>query len=151
MKAAGNLPSSDLLAPSDVDKSALVKVPPPAYATKPGFAFNLRCLMMNHVNIYVRIDQPFNLQELQDNSSLETHMLPLWSTVFRVRSGSYRVHLEQEKATRELPLSKCCRQTRTRARQTLNPWETVDVMDEWQTLDIGQTKTAGQILDPSSV
>lgn len=72
MRQAVDLPFPDLLVPSSVEESLFVEIPPPVYATKPGFAFNLRCLMKNDADLYVRAGQPFNkLQELQDNSSLD--------------------------------------------------------------------------------
>ncbi|XHG08721.1 hypothetical protein AWENTII_011814 [Aspergillus wentii] len=71
MKKNGALPFPDLLVPSSSDATGLVKIPPPNYAVKPGFAFNLRCLMRNDADLYVRHDQPVDIRRLQDNSSLD--------------------------------------------------------------------------------
>ena len=73
IKANDNLPFSDLLVPADAnqDQAGPIEVRPPSYTTKPGFAFNLRCLTTSHADLLVRHNQPFNLQKLQDDSSLD--------------------------------------------------------------------------------
>lgn len=62
------LPFPNLLLPHS---SASVDVPPPAYTTKLGFAFNPRCLMANDADFYLRLNEPFRIEELQSNSTLD--------------------------------------------------------------------------------
>ncbi|EED17019.1 DNA-binding protein smubp-2, putative [Talaromyces stipitatus ATCC 10500] len=46
-------------------------VPPPLYATEPGFQFNLRCLMSDNSDFFVRAGHPTDLQNLRQKSSLD--------------------------------------------------------------------------------
>ena len=71
MKADGNLPFSEFLAPIGPQKSSSIPVPPPQYAQKPGFGFNLRCLMKNNADLTLRPGQPFDIRKFQDNSTLD--------------------------------------------------------------------------------
>ncbi|KAL1965266.1 hypothetical protein VTN77DRAFT_5868 [Rasamsonia byssochlamydoides] len=71
IKRAGDLPFSDLLAPSDPDISHCVDVAPPAYALTAGFSFSLRCLMDHDVDLEIRPGQPVDIKKLQENSSLD--------------------------------------------------------------------------------
>ncbi|KAH1408554.1 hypothetical protein KXV95_005883 [Aspergillus fumigatus] len=48
-----------------------VDVPPPLYALRPGFRFNLRCLMNNNADLYVQADKPVDIEYLQRNSTLD--------------------------------------------------------------------------------
>lgn len=67
MKQAGSLPFSDLL----ISTSGHVDVPFPQYAMKPGFSFDLSCVMDNGANLSIRPGQPVDLQYLQQHSSLD--------------------------------------------------------------------------------
>ncbi|KAI2733273.1 hypothetical protein CBS147332_288 [Penicillium roqueforti] len=71
MKRTKNLPFSELFVPWTFDDFNLFDMAPPLYALQPGFAFNLRCLMKNDTNFYVRVDQPSNVKYVQDNSTLD--------------------------------------------------------------------------------
>ncbi|KAN0083757.1 hypothetical protein V8E54_002845 [Elaphomyces granulatus] len=71
MKTAGNLPFSEFLAPTGTQTSSSTVVPPPEYALKPGFGFNLRCLMNNNADLTLRPGQPFDIKKLQNNSTLD--------------------------------------------------------------------------------
>lgn len=67
IKRAGNLPFSDLL----ISKNGQAEVSFPQYAMKPGFAFDLSCLMDNGAKFSIRHGEPVDLQYLQQNSSLD--------------------------------------------------------------------------------
>ncbi|OXV05509.1 hypothetical protein Egran_06723 [Elaphomyces granulatus] len=71
MKTAGNLPFSEFLAPTGPQTSSSTVVPPPEYALKPGFGFNLRCLMNSNADLTLRPGQPFDIAKLQNNSTLD--------------------------------------------------------------------------------
>lgn len=71
MKNTRNLPFSEFLAPTDPNMYGPIDVPPPAYALKPDFSFNLRCLMNNNTDLELRPGQPFDVRKLQQNSSLD--------------------------------------------------------------------------------
>ncbi|KAI1080320.1 P-loop containing nucleoside triphosphate hydrolase protein [Whalleya microplaca] len=65
-----DLPFTDLLAPT-LDSPTEAIIPPPLYATKPGFTFNLKCLMTDGSDLmYSPQDQP-NPEELRNRSSLD--------------------------------------------------------------------------------
>ncbi|KAF7588507.1 hypothetical protein BBP40_005643 [Aspergillus hancockii] len=70
IKKVADLPMSEFFAPSDTF-SGLVDMPPPGYATTPGFSFNLQCLMKDHSSIEVRPQQPVDLRKLQEHSNLD--------------------------------------------------------------------------------
>ncbi|KAJ5561386.1 hypothetical protein N7461_000147 [Penicillium sp. DV-2018c] len=46
-------------------------IPPPSYALEEGFAFNLRCLMENDTDFWVRSDAPTDVQYVQDHTKLD--------------------------------------------------------------------------------
>lgn len=72
MKRSADLPFPEFLAPTNLDRlSGWVDVPPPAYALKPGFSFNLQCLLNNGSSLEVRPGQPVDIKKLQENSSLD--------------------------------------------------------------------------------
>ncbi|KAN0075671.1 hypothetical protein V8E54_006941 [Elaphomyces granulatus] len=71
MKKTRNLPFSEFLAPSDPNVCGSVDVPPPIYALKPGFSFKLRCLMNDNADLELKPGQPFDIDKLQKNSSLD--------------------------------------------------------------------------------
>ncbi|GAB1218500.1 hypothetical protein ATERTT37_007756 [Aspergillus terreus] len=66
-----NLPFPDLLLPADSSRGGKRSIPPPAYALKRGFVFNLRCLMNNGKDFHVRAGQPVDVEYLHENSSLD--------------------------------------------------------------------------------
>jgi DNA polymerase III delta prime subunit len=66
-----NLPFPDLLLPADSSTGGKRSIPPPAYALKRGFVFNLRCLMNNGKDFHVRAGQPVDVEYLHENSSLD--------------------------------------------------------------------------------
>lgn len=72
MSKAGNLPMSDILAPGNLDSpSILSDVPPPLYATAPGFSFDLKCLMNDSSNLELRPSEPPDIDRLKQKSSLD--------------------------------------------------------------------------------
>ncbi|KXG48936.1 uncharacterized protein PGRI_028060 [Penicillium griseofulvum] len=71
MKVAQNLPFSELFVPWAFDNFDLADMAPPLYATQPGFAFDLRCIMKDDTSFYVRVDQPSNVKYVQDHSILD--------------------------------------------------------------------------------
>lgn len=71
MRKSDNLPFSELLIPNGSHDGSRIDVPPPLYATEPGFQFNLRCLMNDNSNFFVRVGHPTDLQKLRQNSSLD--------------------------------------------------------------------------------
>jgi AAA domain len=71
MKRNGNLPLSELLLPSSANSAGPTHISPPLYAMKPGFQFNLRCLMNDKSDFYVHPSQPANIQKLCQNSDLD--------------------------------------------------------------------------------
>ncbi|WEW54842.1 hypothetical protein PRK78_000268 [Emydomyces testavorans] len=71
MKRAEEFPMSEFLAPQDMYISGCVNVPPPVYATNPGFSFDLRCLMKDRSSLEVQHSQPVDLKRLQKNSILD--------------------------------------------------------------------------------
>ncbi|KAJ5950739.1 Zinc finger CCCH-type [Penicillium vulpinum] len=70
MKMAQSLPFSELFVPwvFDLDLSDMA---PPLYASQPGFAFNLRSIMKDDSNFYVRVNQPSDVKYVQDHSTLD--------------------------------------------------------------------------------
>jgi hypothetical protein len=69
MKRIDNLPFSELLIPNSSHAGS--PVDPPLYTTEPGFQFNLRCLMNDNSDFFVRVSHPTDLQKLRQNSSLD--------------------------------------------------------------------------------
>ena len=67
MKRTSNLPFSDFL----ISTSGREEVPPPPYAVKPGFTFDLSSVMDKGANLSIRPGQPVDLQYLQQHSSLD--------------------------------------------------------------------------------
>ncbi|PLB42026.1 putative NF-X1 finger and helicase domain protein [Aspergillus candidus] len=71
MKANSNLPMPEILVADAGDTADYVDVPPPAYASRPGFGFNLQCLMDDRSTLEVRPSQPVDLERLQQHSTLD--------------------------------------------------------------------------------
>ncbi|OJJ46123.1 hypothetical protein ASPZODRAFT_2059234 [Penicilliopsis zonata CBS 506.65] len=70
MQKAADLPMSEFLAPSD-SLSGSMDVPPPAYANKRGFTFDLRCLMDDGSSLEVSPSQPADMDRLRQHSTLD--------------------------------------------------------------------------------
>lgn len=72
MKKSGDLPFSELLAP-DPDSNNGTTIPsPPTYAVRPGFSFDLDCLLNDSsVRLAIRPGQPFDARKLQEHSTLD--------------------------------------------------------------------------------
>lgn len=68
IKKSRSLPFSDLLVPSG---NRRVHISPPFYTHYPGFVFNLRCLMNNGEDFFIRNDQPVDFSAIERNSSLD--------------------------------------------------------------------------------
>ncbi|PYI09577.1 P-loop containing nucleoside triphosphate hydrolase protein [Aspergillus sclerotiicarbonarius CBS 121057] len=73
MKRSGDLPFATLLAPLSLglgnhDQGT---VPPPGYALRPGFSFDLSCLMTDKTPLELRPGQAFDIQKLRDHSVLD--------------------------------------------------------------------------------
>ncbi|KAJ5232691.1 hypothetical protein N7468_005647 [Penicillium chermesinum] len=72
MQKLANVSMSEFLAPLEVDSlSLLVDVPPPAYATSPGFSFDLKCLMNDKSSLKVASSEPVDMEKLRGNSTLD--------------------------------------------------------------------------------
>lgn len=71
MKVAQNLPFSELFVPWVFENFNISDMAPPLYASQPGFAFNLRCLMKDDTNFFVRVNQPSDVKYVQDHSTLD--------------------------------------------------------------------------------
>ncbi|KAK2755769.1 hypothetical protein FQN54_005919 [Arachnomyces sp. PD_36] len=71
MQKKGDLPFANFLAPLDVDDGPDTNVPPPAYSLKPGFQFNLRCIMKKGEDLLLNTREQFDIKKLQDGSSLD--------------------------------------------------------------------------------
>ncbi|EED22474.1 NF-X1 finger and helicase domain protein, putative [Talaromyces stipitatus ATCC 10500] len=70
MKRIDNLPFSELLIPNSTHAGSPTYAAP-LYAAEPGFQFNLRCLMNDNSDFFVRVGHPTDLQKLRQNSSLD--------------------------------------------------------------------------------
>ncbi|CAI7619248.1 unnamed protein product [Penicillium glandicola] len=71
MKVTRSLPFSELFVPWAFDNFNLSDMAPPLYASQPGFGFNLRCIMKDDTNFYVRVNQPSDVRYVQDHSTLD--------------------------------------------------------------------------------
>ncbi|CAG8303689.1 unnamed protein product [Penicillium olsonii] len=72
MQKTGQVSMSEYLAPKDLESlSLLTDVPPPIYATSPGFSFDLKCLMNDGTTLKVHPSQPAEVERLQRHSSLD--------------------------------------------------------------------------------
>lgn len=72
MKRNGDLPLADLLLPSGVDDDGREIVPvPPAYVSKPGFRFNLKCLTFDQSDLFLSTTAEFDMAALQSKSTLD--------------------------------------------------------------------------------
>ncbi|RAK95354.1 uncharacterized protein BO80DRAFT_487165 [Aspergillus ibericus CBS 121593] len=72
MKRSGDLPFAEFLAPVSLETcDHSMDVPPPEYALKPGFSFDLSCLMTDKTPLKIRRGQTFDIQKLQDHSALD--------------------------------------------------------------------------------
>ncbi|KAF2670316.1 P-loop containing nucleoside triphosphate hydrolase protein [Microthyrium microscopicum] len=72
MKVTGQLPFSSLLAPTGPKASGqTVSIRPPHYTLKPGFAFNLKCLMKDGKDLFLDSQATFDATQLQNQSSLD--------------------------------------------------------------------------------
>ncbi|KAK2813104.1 hypothetical protein FQN50_000781 [Emmonsiellopsis sp. PD_5] len=66
-----DLPFSEFLAPTDATLEGLMEVAPPLYAMKRGFRFNLKSIMKDSTDLYLNPTEPFDVQMLQQGSSLD--------------------------------------------------------------------------------
>lgn len=71
MKKDSNLPMPEVLVADQGDATDDIDVPPPSYANRPGFSFNLQCLMNDGSALEVRPSQPVDLEKLQQHSALD--------------------------------------------------------------------------------
>lgn len=69
IKENRELPFLDILVPNS--DAGPVDIPPPLYALRPGFRFNLRCLMNNEADLYIKANEPVDIECLQRNSALD--------------------------------------------------------------------------------
>ncbi|KAJ5135138.1 uncharacterized protein N7515_004416 [Penicillium bovifimosum] len=69
MKKTPSLPFAELFVPWAAKHPP--DILPPSYAMKDGFAFNLRCLMNNKTNFWVRSNAPVDMQYVQDHTELD--------------------------------------------------------------------------------
>lgn len=73
MKKSNDLPFPDLLAPGNPEThSGMLVPPPPTYALRPGFSFNLSCLLNDpNMRLSLTPGQPFDIRQLQEYSTLD--------------------------------------------------------------------------------
>ena len=66
------LPFSELVAPTGSEEDNVARIPPPLYATEPGFRFDLLCLLnSNDVDISYAPGEEINMDQILRNSSLD--------------------------------------------------------------------------------
>ncbi|KAI0448301.1 hypothetical protein F5B21DRAFT_522698 [Xylaria acuta] len=83
MSKAPDVPFVDLIAPT-VHRAGVVDIPPPQYATKPGFYFDLSCLTKDRTQLRFSPTQHLDPQILMKQSTLdETQSLALLSSLSR--------------------------------------------------------------------
>ncbi|KAK2748145.1 hypothetical protein FQN57_001269 [Myotisia sp. PD_48] len=72
MKKAANIPFAEFLTPpAPGNPLYTADLPPPLYATKPGFSFDLSCLMLDQSRLEVRPGKQVDVTMLQENSTLD--------------------------------------------------------------------------------
>ncbi|KAF7173984.1 hypothetical protein CNMCM5623_006251 [Aspergillus felis] len=69
IKENRELPFLEILVPNG--DLGPVDIPPPLYALRPGFRFNLRCLMNNKTDLFIQANKPVDIECLQRNSALD--------------------------------------------------------------------------------
>ncbi|KAI0973338.1 hypothetical protein F4678DRAFT_24984 [Xylaria arbuscula] len=83
MSRAPDIPFTDLIAPAS-QKTGIVEVPPPQYATKAGFDFDLGCLSKDGTELRLSLTQHLDPQTLATHSTLdETQSLALLNSLTR--------------------------------------------------------------------
>ncbi|OOF93584.1 hypothetical protein ASPCADRAFT_517135 [Aspergillus carbonarius ITEM 5010] len=88
MKQSQDLPFAALLAPVSLgNRDQATDVPPPAYAMKAGFRFNLSCLITDETCLRLRPGQTLDLQKLQDHSALDKTQTAALVNTLRRRIG----------------------------------------------------------------
>ncbi|KAJ5611620.1 hypothetical protein N7528_008725 [Penicillium herquei] len=72
MQKAADVPMSEFLAAGNLDSQIIMtEIPPPIYATSPGFAFDLKCLMNDGSSLEVKHSQPVDIERFQQHSTLD--------------------------------------------------------------------------------
>ncbi|KAJ6020903.1 hypothetical protein N7540_006407 [Penicillium herquei] len=72
MQKAADVPMSEFLAAGDLNTQVIMAdIPPPIYATSPGFSFDLKCLMDDESSLEVKHSQPAEIERLQQHSTLD--------------------------------------------------------------------------------
>ncbi|KAJ5709968.1 hypothetical protein N7493_009560 [Penicillium malachiteum] len=72
MQKASDVPMSEFLAAGNLNSQVIMaEIPPPIYATSPGFAFDLKCLMNDRSSLEVKHSQPVDIERLQQHSTLD--------------------------------------------------------------------------------
>lgn len=72
MKKAGDLPFSQFLATADEGEyEGAVAIPPPLYATRRAFRFNLKCLTTHNEDLWLSAQESFDIAALQQKSRLD--------------------------------------------------------------------------------
>ncbi|KAI0505882.1 hypothetical protein F5B22DRAFT_626229 [Xylaria bambusicola] len=83
MSKVPHVPFIDLIAPGN-QKTGMVDIPPPHYATKAGFYFDLECLVTDGTKLRLSHDQYLNHRTLMKHSTLdETQSLALINSLLR--------------------------------------------------------------------
>ena len=83
MSKAPDMPFIDLIAPTE-QKAGIVEIPPPQYATKPGFYYDLGCLVKDGTELKLSLTQHLSPQTLAGHSALdETQSLALINSLSR--------------------------------------------------------------------
>ncbi|PGH32819.1 hypothetical protein GX50_04359 [[Emmonsia] crescens] len=71
MQRKADCPFGNFLAPLDPHDKAVVNVPPPAYSLKPGFRFDLSCIMDDGAQLLWNPREQVDLKKIMDGSSLD--------------------------------------------------------------------------------
>ena len=70
MTKTGDLPFSELLAPSSQPTSPIY-IPPPVYAQEPGFQFDLNRITKGNQNLTLSPNESFDIDTLRNSSTLD--------------------------------------------------------------------------------
>ncbi|KAK7530030.1 hypothetical protein IWX50DRAFT_710597 [Phyllosticta citricarpa] len=71
MSMTDDVPFSEFLAPDSKSASGVVSVPPPSYAQKTGFRYNLKSITNTKEDLFLKVDGTFDHETLHQQSSLD--------------------------------------------------------------------------------
>ncbi|KAL1383418.1 helicase [Phyllosticta capitalensis] len=70
-KSPGDVPFAEFLSPEDQSSGELVSVPPPSYAQKQGFRFDLKSATKGNSSLFLHVDRFFDHEKLDQASELD--------------------------------------------------------------------------------